>query len=889
MNANNVLALDHKDLDFSSKAFYLTVNNNQLLKIVEKNQGYPTFLKSLVLFYIKAGKLKNIIYLHQNGYIKVPSPLVRAILKDAAFYNQWKIIRYFHQHGININSKFFKKILMESVAKNNIEIIKYFHQQGGIFTNDIVSELANLSATYGSLSCLKYLCENGLLYLEEDHIWVPLLKAVQHKNLHIFIYFYQNAPLNKYYIYKAIINDYRDMVECFHQQGFLFTNELVLQLASLCVTYGSLACLKFLYEKNLLTLQNTDILKSLLKEALCNNNLMVFNYLYKKSIEFSDEIPKYFSEVFNIQLDNVLQNVHQNYVKIPQRMEYNQFLKYILNQYDHNIKHSENLQYIVKIEDFETFKTSLCVLNDNNIQNLEELLVLQKDIELYYYIAISNGHIYVFQRLRKFFSFLLTEQRIVQEAFELALVNNRKDILSFFLHTDELLLCNKKTIKKCAESAIKFCNTSTIDIFIRYCENIGIDITQRLLYYAAINNRLDIIRYLNGSKGVSLEIFLKINTINLPEGPVRGFLSDRRCLNELKGDLTLIEKMKADVLKDEKVFHPSHFWDFFNEINVTLLKESGFKNFKRNVNQNYFNFIPVLFNDLFLISILFLKIFRYIKSSGKYKLIDPDVINSEGDLKEAYRHVFQKNRKLKLFLYKFTIGGLWDYVKARDPEGLLQKLEEPRVGNPIEIICGKKLISQDLANSVQEYYFLKPFITKVSSTSLRIVEIGAGYGRLGYVLLNALNCKYIIFDISPALYVAQKYLKEVFPHKKIFTFRSINSFEEIKEELEQSDIAFFTINQIKFFPENYSNICINVSSLHEMTREQSKVISQYMSKITKDYIYIKQYKKYKNPYDKIIVKEKDYKFPIPWERIRRRTTPTNIRFFETIFQKNWNV
>src|SRR5262249_20262516 len=150
---------------------------------------------------------------------------------------------------------------------------------------------------------------------------------------------------------------------------------------------------------------------------------------------------------------------------------------------------------------------------------------------------------------------------------------------------------------------------------------------------------------------------------------------------------------------------------------------------------------------------------------------------------------------------KFTVGCLWDYMQERDPDKLLQTLEEPGIGNPIEIKNNQKLISQDLANSVQEYYFIKPYIQKIKSKAIKVVEIGAGYGRLGYVLLNVIKCKYIIFDIAPALYVAQKYLAEVFPNKKIFSFRPITSFEEIKEELEQSDVAFFTINQIKFFPE----------------------------------------------------------------------------------------
>lgn len=798
--------------------------DDSLSSFFEKNDVDKLQIRSLIQFSVKSGNLNNVIYLHQNGHIRISDSNIIKILEDAAEYGHTKIIRYLHENGAALNYDNFIRTSKKATKNDQSEILRYYHQMGCTFTNDVIDDLAILCGLHGSLNCLKYLCENGLLILDIDHIWQPFLKAMQNNQLNIVEYFYKNAGFDEYFLYKTISLNQIEILKYAHQKEFHFTENLILQLAILSVNYKSMDCLKYLYKNNLLTI---------------------------------DE-------------DNFQKND----------------LQYILTKY-YLTRSTFDLQEGKIQENFESLRTTLCILHEDNTINIDEAFTFADEsrVKLYYFISIANGRDYIFHLLRNIFPSLLLDKKISQEAFELALVNNRLDIISFFINMNEVHFNEKQIIKNILRSAAQFCKIPALDILINYYGSLGVPIVNRLLYYATVNQRLDILQYLV-EKGASIQIFLKIQTASLPEGPVRRFLSDRKCLNELKEDLNLIEQMKLEVLSDEKVFHPSHFWNFFNEVNVTLLKESGFRNFKRNINQNYFNFIPVLFKDLFLNSILFLRLFRYIKSPGHYELIDPDVINNEGDLKEIYRCVFQKNRNIKLFLYKFTIGGLWDYVSERDPENLLQHLEEPRTGNPIEITKDQKLISQDLANSVQEYYFISPYVKTLEKNPIRIVEIGAGYGRLGYVLLSALNCKYIIFDISPALYVAQKYLSEIFPDKKIFTFRHISCFEDIKEELEQSDIAFFSINQIKFFPENYCDLCINISSLHEMTKEQRNKISEYMSKITKNFIYIKQYKKYKNPFDKIIVKERNYKFLAPWLRIKRRTTPTNIRFFEMLLQKS---
>lgn len=777
-------------------------------------------------------------------------------LEGGNFFNNSQAMIQFleenHQKESLLNSFF-----MSYEKCGSLENIIYFHQNGYFQIPDSFTQtILEYAAQYGQLEIIRYLHHNG---------------------------FNINSDDSKRGLLRAIVTDRVEIIQYFHQQGFSFATDFVDELVVACGSNESLRCLEYFFRNGFFGLQedkNSYVAENAMRKAAMVDRVGIIKYFHQKGFSFSEDFIEQLVELCGTYKSSYyFKYLHENGL-VGAIINWSLFL----NEYFQNpLQQSKEISE----ETSAALKKAACILYNerSNLDNIFKDLDL-KDIEKCYYLAVSNNCINIFHYLRKNFDFLILNQKIEREAFGLALYNNRKQIISFYLDNNPLFLRRRLILKEIAKSAATFCEINVITLFLGYCDGLKVNIKQRLLYHAAMNNRHDLILYLHEVEATPLRIFLKVNTEDLQEGPVRRLLSDRRCLNELKKDLACINIMHETIKNDEKIFQPSLFWEFFNDINLTLLKESGFKNFKRNVNQNYFNFVPSILIDSFVVSIVFLNLVGFRRSKSRYRLVDPDVVNSDGELKEEYRRVFQKSRRLTLFLYRVVVGGLWDYIKRRDPEGLLQRLEEPRIGNPIELRDDHKLISQDLANSVQEYYFMQPYVKKIQKNSLNIVEVGAGYGRLGYVLVNTLNCKYIVFDIPPALYIAQKYLTTIFPDKRIFSFRPINSFDEIKEELEQSDIAFFTINQIKFFPENFCDLSINISSLHEMTIEQREKISEYMAKITKEFIYIKQYKNYKNPLDGIVVKEKDYKFPALWRLVKRRTNPTNIRFFEMIFHKS---
>jgi putative sugar O-methyltransferase len=166
-----------------------------------------------------------------------------------------------------------------------------------------------------------------------------------------------------------------------------------------------------------------------------------------------------------------------------------------------------------------------------------------------------------------------------------------------------------------------------------------------------------------------------------------------------------------------------------------------------------------------------------------------------------------------------------------------------------------------------------------------IGELGAGYGRLAYVFLKKTPCRYLIFDIPPALQIAEWYLSKVFPELTIFRFRAFTDFAEIADELDHADIAFLSANQIELIPNKYLDLFITVSSLHEMTDLQIQKYINLMDKKTSQNLFIKQYKSYHNQHDGLVITRASYDFPHHWRSLCEDETLPNNRFFQVVFRQ----
>jgi len=334
----------------------------------------------------------------------------------------------------------------------------------------------------------------------------------------------------------------------------------------------------------------------------------------------------------------------------------------------------------------------------------------------------------------------------------------------------------------------------------------------------------------------------------------------------------ILKEMLIEMKKAPLIYCPSDFWRKLNKLHLTQLSYAGFENFKRSVTSHYFNW-----KILMIIRHQLSPIFSELKRRNFAPIFKSHFINPLS--KGLYITSFNR---ISAFIYGLYVAFLKDYVSHKDKLKLFDRLKEPLIGNPFLVEYKNKYISQDLCNSIHEFYSIS---SKINSQKLmHIAELGAGYGRLAYVFLKTLpKASYCIIDIPPALFISQEYLSKVFPKEKIFYFRPFSSFEEVRKEFDAARIKFIMAHQIKYLPDKYFNLMLSISTLHEMSRKQIKNYILQVNRLTNGYFYNKQWRK-SYAKDNSYIREKEYPIPKSWLTIYQHRHAIQRLFFEALYR-----
>ena len=312
----------------------------------------------------------------------------------------------------------------------------------------------------------------------------------------------------------------------------------------------------------------------------------------------------------------------------------------------------------------------------------------------------------------------------------------------------------------------------------------------------------------------------------------------------------------------------SQCWTILASKNFDQLLDHGYTNFKRTIGHNYFNFLV--------------------------QQNDPQITAVEAllpiSIQEACRYAAQQTHDpafnpKEQFSYWYFVFLLWEYVKKIDVKNYLDKLEEPLEGNPLLVHANGKSMSQDLANSLIEYYSINELVPL--SEASHILEIGGGYGRNAHVILT-LNphIKFYVVDILPALYIAQRYLTSIFQDRTIFKARDFSSYNEVKKEIKEASIIFLLPHQLTLLPPQHFNLVMNISSFGEMKLEQIDWYFKQINRLTSGYFYTKQWNTSPNPFDNLILRKTDYPYPEHWKTSYSRQCLVQTEFFEALFKVN---
>ncbi len=162
------------------------------------------------------------------------------------------------------------------------------------------------------------------------------------------------------------------------------------------------------------------------------------------------------------------------------------------------------------------------------------------------------------------------------------------------------------------------------------------------------------------------------------------------------------------------------------------------------------------------------------------------------------------------------------YIKTIDKLGLLEILEEDSLFgcytfSTIDNLC----VSRDLLDSILEIYFLEESIKISAMSNLKVLDIGAGYGRLAHRMVKALpNIEkvFCVDAIAESTFISEYYLRFRGVDKKA----AVIPLDDLDDVLANESI----------------NLAINIHSFSECTLASIKAWLEILQKYKIEYLMI---------------------------------------------------
>jgi putative sugar O-methyltransferase len=338
-----------------------------------------------------------------------------------------------------------------------------------------------------------------------------------------------------------------------------------------------------------------------------------------------------------------------------------------------------------------------------------------------------------------------------------------------------------------------------------------------------------------------------------------------------------VEEMRRHVEDGPEIYRPGAFWSDLLERNLDMLRTDGIRRFKRTVANNYFNWLVVSWLDP--------QLRRAVEGWLRRPSVAP--LRARMEPVDAVRTMARDDAfdlsPAAARRYRFFVAQTWERARREDRLGLTAALEEPEVGTPIRVWSHGRPISQDLANGIIECNFAAR--SGLVREGARVAELGAGYGRLAHVFLAARRLTYCVFDIPPALAVAQWYLRELLGAERVVPFRSDADAESIAA-LKPGQVAFFTPDQLDLFPDGWFHLTQTISTLPEMPERQARHYLNLLAAKSSGAVFLKQWRRWRNEADGVeYAEDRSYELPAPWRLVARRVDPVQPLFFNRRLRK----
>lgn len=245
-------------------------------------------------------------------------------------------------------------------------------------------------------------------------------------------------------------------------------------------------------------------------------------------------------------------------------------------------------------------------------------------------------------------------------------------------------------------------------------------------------------------------------------------------------------------------------------------------------------------------------------------------------------------------LYTWFLTIFYKHLQARDSLGLLKRLTsnlkiDPANGIAIEgvpvsigypVLVDGREVSADLLFSIYDFYNMLELVPGLASEPVVVGDLGAGWGRIGYVLLHVNPlASYMIFDIPESLLISSCYLPRVCPGFSSSSYEESRGIELSRERILSKRMWFLGAQDITRLQPSSVDVIVNVASFQEMPNEQ---VNRYLELFTVPamggHVYLRNAKENVSSYN-------GYVIPKGWKQQYDR----NLAFCDDFYEAGFNV
>lgn len=303
--------------------------------------------------------------------------------------------------------------------------------------------------------------------------------------------------------------------------------------------------------------------------------------------------------------------------------------------------------------------------------------------------------------------------------------------------------------------------------------------------------------------------------------------------NEVLDDPNLLELMIQDLRSSPKLFRPTNYWARYEKIFLPELRSKGLHDFRRRRNSVLRSFGAT----------------DSLPSSDFIKIM----YKGRGSISRRLTHFLLRNalknkkiEKLISYISKGYIGLSPDdlnllcytYAKLYGIEcnaKSLNEFEASSVGNPENsFYVNDKMYTIALLDYYVKYAYCCKFMNFEKIQSM--TEIGSG-GAKQIEVIKKLYPKltFYVFDIPPQLYVAEQYLKALFP-ESVVSYRETREMESVNYK--SGKIFIFAPKKIAELKDFKYDFFFNAQSFQEMEPDVVLNYLKFVNKQTKKYVYL---------------------------------------------------